>query len=141
MSVTWNSSKHSSQASSAISAAASWIGSSLGDVADLHFLPIGVHALVHVGHELVEMRAALAHHRAGLEEQVHQHGLAAADLAVDVEALAAAPRAFALPNSQPSDDDFRASRCWSRRCASAPSACQHLLAGIALDLSGGDSAA
>ena len=45
------------------------------------------HALVHVGHELVEMHAPLAPDRRGLEEQVHQHGLAAADVAVDVESL------------------------------------------------------
>src|SRR5438067_7477739 len=31
------------------------------------------------------MHAALATHRRGLEEQVHHHGLAAADLAVDVK--------------------------------------------------------
>src|SRR5262249_6742684 len=42
-------------------------------------------ALVHLGHELVKMDAALAQDRRGLEEQVHQHSLAAADLAVDVE--------------------------------------------------------
>ena len=84
MSVTWNSSKHSSQVSSAIAAAARWIGSCSAR-AVLDVLPVDVHALMHVGHEFVEMHAALALHRAGREEQVHQHGLAAADLAVDVK--------------------------------------------------------
>src|SRR5262249_52328953 len=36
---------------------------------------------------LVKVRAALAHHRARGEEQIHQHGLAAADVAENVEAL------------------------------------------------------
>ena len=46
-----------------------------------------VDALMHLGHEFVEMRAALMHHGRLLEEQIHQHGLAAADLAMDVEAV------------------------------------------------------
>ena len=71
----------------------------------LILLPEHPHALVHVGHELVEMRAALAHHRRRLEEQVHQHGLAAADVAVDVQALG----------------DRR--RCRARRTASRPDWC------------------
>src|SRR5690349_19958111 len=50
-----------------------------------------MHALVHVGHEFMEMCAALAPDRACLEEQVHQHGIAAADLAMDVEALDRVP--------------------------------------------------
>ena len=76
-----------------------------GDLAVLQLLPEHAHALVHVGHELVEMRAALADHRACLEEQVHQHGLAAADVAEDVEALERSPGRSRLPNSQPSGCD------------------------------------
>ncbi len=57
------------------------------DFAQFRFLPQGVDALVHVGHEFMEMDAALAHDRRGREEQVHQHGLAAADLAENVKAL------------------------------------------------------
>ena len=41
---------------------------------------------MHVLHEAVEMDAALARHRRPLEEQVHQHGFAAADLAHDIKA-------------------------------------------------------
>src|SRR4029079_12488055 len=44
-------------------------------------------SLVNVGHELVKMRASLANHGTCFEEQVHQQGLAAADVAGDVEAL------------------------------------------------------
>ena len=43
-------------------------------------------ALVHVGHELVEMAALLRREADAGEEQVHEHGLPAADVAVDVEA-------------------------------------------------------
>ncbi len=59
----------------------------VGMFADFHLLPEAMNALVHVDHEFVKMRAALSLHRAGLEEQIHQHGFAAADVAVDVEAL------------------------------------------------------
>ena len=87
MSVTWNSSKQSSQRLLGDRAATSRIGSSLVDLADLQRVAKLAHALVHVGHEFVEMRPPLALHRRGLEEQVHQHGLAAADIALDVQAL------------------------------------------------------
>ena len=102
MSVTWNSSKHSSQASSANCAAASRIGSSPACSPSFHLLAEAVDALVHVEHEFVEMRAPLARHRARLEEQVHQHGLAAADVAVDVEPLDRRQRAFAF-GEQPAE--------------------------------------
>ena len=46
----------------------------------------GVEALVHLLHEGVEVDAALGRDIDHGMEQVHQHGLAAADLAVDVEA-------------------------------------------------------
>src|SRR5207237_664257 len=42
---------------------------------------------MHIGHELVEVGSALVLGRARLEEQVHQHGLASADVAVDIETL------------------------------------------------------
>ncbi len=86
MSVTWNSSKQRSQLSSASAAAVSPIGSSPLPSGLVLFAEVP-HALVHVGHEFVEMNAPLALDRRGLEEEVHQHGLAAADLAVNVESL------------------------------------------------------
>src|SRR5580692_11103222 len=56
-------------------------------LAELHLLPQRENALMHVKHEFVKMRAALAEHRTRFEEQIHQHRLAAPDVAVDVEAL------------------------------------------------------
>ena len=56
-------------------------------LAELHLLAQRENAFVHVEHEFVKMRAALARHRTRFEEQIHQHCFAAADVAVDVEAL------------------------------------------------------
>jgi len=58
-----------------------------GVLAELHLLPYRMNALVHIDHEFMEMGAALALDRARFEKQVHQHGLAPPDVAVDVEAL------------------------------------------------------
>ena len=66
-----------------------------GVLADFHLLAKAVDALMNVEHEFMEVRAALALHRTCREEQIHQHGLAAADLAVDVETLDRRQRAFA----------------------------------------------
>ena len=57
----------------------------LTDFAALDLVAKNAHARMHIGHELMEMGAALALRRTGGEEQVHQHGLAATDFAVDVE--------------------------------------------------------
>ncbi len=46
-----------------------------------------MHARMHVGHELVKMRAPLAGDGRRLEEEIHEHGLAAADSAVDEDAV------------------------------------------------------
>src|SRR6185437_5622372 len=56
----------------------------------------------YVQHELVEMRTALARHRARLKKQIHQHGLAAADLAVNVESFDWRQRARAF-GKQPAE--------------------------------------
>ena len=87
MSVTWNSSKQSSHASSKIAPRGQDHRIGVGDRAAGDLLTKAVHPLMHVRHEFVEMRAALVTDRARLEEQIHQHGLAAADLAVDVKPL------------------------------------------------------
>src|SRR5262245_5840723 len=63
----------------------------------LELLPEGMNTFVHVGHEFVEMNASFADDRAALEEQIHQHGLAAADLPVDVKAFERRPGLLALP--------------------------------------------
>ena len=57
---------------------------------------------MHVAHEFVEMDAALAHHPAGGEEQIHQHGLAAPDLAENVEPADRLLAALARPE-QPAE--------------------------------------
>ena len=86
MSLTENSSKHSTQACSASARATGGIGSSSCDFAALQRLAMAVDAVMRVGHEVVEVDAPLAPHRDKLEEHVHQHGLAAPDAAMDVEA-------------------------------------------------------
>ena len=52
-----------------------------------HLLLHGVYALVHVDHEGVEVYAALAGdvRRKRVVEEVHEHGLAGADISVEVE--------------------------------------------------------
>ena len=68
------------------------IGSDRGDrVLAGHLAPLArlappMQPGVHVGHEGVEMGAALQRRLDRAEEKIHQHGLAAADRAVDVEA-------------------------------------------------------
>src|SRR5262249_14779557 len=99
------------------------------------------HAIMHVAHELVEVRAPLALDRARSEKQVHQHGLAAADIAVEAEAAERLVRACARTN-QPAQ---------RRRLARQPMLAQprleprqqieHVLLGsVALDLAGGKQA-
>ena len=62
---------------------------------------------MHLGHEFVEMGAALVRDRALLKEQIHQHGLAAPDFAVDVEA---ARRRLVLVGEQPAQQALLAQR-------------------------------
>ena len=69
-------------------------------------LAIAVDALMHLGHEFVEMRAALVRDGGLLEEQVHQHGLAAADLAVNVKPA----RRLAVVGKQPAEQALLAGR-------------------------------
>ena len=100
MSVTWNSSKQSSHASSKIACAVSADHIGIVDLAARDVLAIGIDALMHLGHEFVKMRAALVRDLRLLEEQVHQHGLAAADLAMDVEPMR---RGLVLVGKQPAE--------------------------------------
>ena len=108
------------------------------DLAAFQLLPVDVHALMHVRHEFVEMRAPLARDRARLEEQIHQHGLAAADLAVKIEAL---DRLFRLlPPEQPAERGGFAREPMGRepRLELRQHRERGFLRGIALDLTGGD---
>ena len=109
------------------------------DLAGLDLLPERVDALVHVGHEFVEMRAVLAHDRRGREEQIHQHGLAAADLAENVEA----PDRILLALARPEDPAERRRFAGEAMLDDAPLELRELvddrlLGGVVLDLAGGD---
>jgi hypothetical protein len=86
MSVTWNSSKQQPRlVEDRVRRQLDHVA--VGDFAARDVLAIGVDLLMRLGHELVEMGAALVLHRRVLEEQVHQHGLAAANLAMHVETI------------------------------------------------------
>src|SRR5262245_51490680 len=74
-----------------------------GVLAELHLLPEGMDALVHVDHELVEVCTALARDRARVEEEVHQHRLAAPDVAIDVDALDRLLRVAPAGTKQPAE--------------------------------------
>ena len=138
MSVTWNSSKQSSQAlvgerrggelDRVLAVAAAFV--LLAELPDV---------LVHVGHELVEVHAPLAPDRRGLEEQVHQHGLAAADLAVDVEP----PDRLLLARAEHPAERRRFARqpvLAQPHFEIAQESDRARLRRVALDLSGGDQA-
>src|SRR5688500_9432647 len=89
---------------------------------------------MHICHEFVEMRPPLSHHRAGLEKQVHQHGLAATDIAENVES---AGRLVAATASEQPADRVRAARgavcCYPFFQGEQP--CEQLLLNtVALDL-------
>ena len=56
------------------------------DFAPLARLTPSMQAGVHIGHEAVEMRAPLGADLDRLEEEIHQHRLAAPDRAIDIEA-------------------------------------------------------
>ena len=81
-SVTWNSSKHRSVA--VFGNAARHRRDRVVGIAALAF---GMDARMGVGHEGVEMDAALGVECHGFEEQIHQHGFAAPDIAPDIQAL------------------------------------------------------
>src|SRR5258707_8429435 len=111
----------------------------VGDFAARDILTKAVNPLVNVGHEFVEVRAALVLDRTLLEKQVHQHGLAAPDLAMNVEA---AWRRLVLVGKQPAKQALLA----HRRVAREPllEVREHLggrrLRGVGLDRAGGDEA-
>jgi hypothetical protein len=71
-----------------------------------------MNAFVHIGHEFVEMRAAFVLDRALLEKHVHQHGLAAADLTMNIET---ARRRLVLVRKQPAEQALLADRLVARK--------------------------
>ncbi len=79
MSVTENSSRQSSQQFAAMASATGVIGSSPLAQSFFHLLAEGEDAGVHVGHEIMEVQPLFVHQLGLLEEEIHQHGLAAPD--------------------------------------------------------------
>src|SRR4029453_12480353 len=69
----------------------------LSSFAVLELLPEDMNTFVYVGHEFVKMNSSLWHARPSLKEQTHQHGLAAADFAVNVQTFERRPGVLALP--------------------------------------------
>src|SRR6202012_5469896 len=57
----------------------------IGDLAARNALAKAIDALMHLGHEFMKMGAPLMLDPAVLEKQVHQHGLATPDLAIDIQ--------------------------------------------------------
>ncbi len=86
MSSTWNSSRQRSRASAASARGDRRYRIVAARLAAFQALAEVVDPLVHVGHEVVEVGAAPGRDVDALHEQVDQHGLAAADVAMDVEA-------------------------------------------------------
>src|SRR5262249_29123060 len=105
----------------------------------LDFLPVDMNAFMHVGHELMEMHAALTDDCAGLEEEIHEHRLAATDLPKDVQAFKWRTCLFA-PSEQPTErgrfarEPVLVDALLERRQTQA----QYGLARIGLDFSGRD---
>jgi len=108
------------------------------DFAQLRLLTQRIDALVHLGHEFMKMDAALAYDRRRGEEQIHQHGLAAADIAEDVETL---DRLRLAHSEQPAEGGrlARETALGQSRFELRKPVDDCLLAGVAFDLSGGDA--
>jgi len=96
-----------------------------------------VDALVHFGHEFVEMGAAFVLDRALLKKHIHQHGLATPDLTVDVEA---ARRHVVVVGKQPVEQALLAQRLVARKPLLKVGECLGglRLRSIGLDRAGGD---
>ncbi len=83
----------------------------VGDLAARDLLPEAVDSFVHVGHEFMEVGAPFVADRAGVEEQIHQHGLAAADLTMDIQAAQRlAVPAVLLVAEQPAEETVLVAR-------------------------------
>src|SRR5450631_1383652 len=109
----------------------------ISDFAARDILTIAIDPLVHFGHEFVKMRAALVHHLAVLEKQIHQHGLAAPDFAMNIEA---ARRRAVLVGKQPAQQALLAQGLVAREPPlEAREGIGGLrLRGVGLDRAGGD---
>src|SRR5205085_5294848 len=103
-------------------------------------LPHPVDAFVHLRHEFMEVDAAFARDRRGLKEHVHQHGLAASDVAENVESLDRLARAHAEAKEPTQCGPFACRPALRELGFEARQAADHcLLLGVAFDYSSGDS--
>src|SRR5262245_64398114 len=86
----------------------------------------------------MKMYAALAYHRRRGEEQIHQHGLTAADVAENVETL---DRLRLARSEQPAEGGrlARETPLGQSRFEPRQPVNDRLLAGVAFNLSGGDA--
>jgi len=111
----------------------------VGKLAALELAPIGVHPLVDVGHELVEMGAPPPLDPARRVEQIHQHGLAAADLAVEIEAAdEGRPLALARPEQPAQRRRLAGDAVGDEALLQAGEGLHHAgLGAVTLDLAGG----
>src|SRR5260221_1269839 len=109
----------------------------IGDFAARDILTIAIDPLVHFGHEFVKMRAALVLDLAVLKKQVHQHGLAAPDIAMNIES---ARRRAVLVGKQPAQQALLAQGLVARepplKVREGVSGLR--LRGVGLDHAGGD---
>ncbi len=78
-----------------------WNGVIVAHKAILARLPVLLDAVMRIGHEVIEMDAPLAPHRRQFKKHVHEHGLATADAAMDVEPLDG--RRFRLLGEEPAE--------------------------------------
>ena len=140
MSVTWNSSKQSSQDSCCDLRRGEAYGILAVVAAGFGRRAKAADPLVHIEHELVEMDAALAQHRRGLEEQVHEHGLAAPDIAIKVEAFVQVVALLTPGGKQPAERvGLAAQAMLAQPFIQRAEECQQLLLRrITLDLAGGN---
>src|SRR5882724_10005540 len=92
---------------------------------------------MHLGHEFVEMGAALVLDMALLKEQIHQHGFAAADVAMNIKP---ARRRLVLVSEKPAEQALLAQRPVAREpvLERAEGLRGERLRGFGLDRAGGD---
>src|SRR5229473_2841684 len=111
----------------------------VGDLAARDILAKAINPLMHLGHEFVEVRAALVRDRTLLKKQIHQHGLAAPDFAMNVEA---AWRRLILVRKQPAKQALLAHRHVARKPLLKGRECLDglRLRGVGLDRAGGNEA-
>src|SRR5438552_11694070 len=111
----------------------------VGDFAARDILAKAVNPFVHLGHKFVEVCAALVLDGTLLKKQVHQHGLAAPDLAMNVEAWW---RRLVLVRKQPAKQALLAYRHVVRKPLLEVRECLGglRLRGVGLDRGGGNEA-